>query len=142
MGNDIRGDDGVGLVFVDNLREKTEFQDSIFILARTNPENYLQKIIDSRAKLVVFIDACKWGGRPGEITWLDGEKINKISISTHAFSIKMVEEYIYSQKNIEFKYLGIEPKSMEIGEPLSEEVKNHVHNFFNAAGSKWVEFAK
>ncbi len=130
LGNDIRGDDGAGLVFLDRLKQKTEFEESIFIRARTNPENYLQKIVDSQAKLVVFIDACHWGGKPGEMTWLDGENINKISISTHAFSIKMVEEFICAQKNIEFKYLGIEPKSMEIGEPLSGEVCQHMNAFF------------
>ena len=67
----------------------------------------------------------------GTISWLNKEVINNINISTHAFSIKLVEQFILQQRNIEIKYLGIEPKDTDFGSELSVELIQSVDLFFN-----------
>ena len=130
LGNPLRGDDAAGLVFLNRLHDLNQFKEAYFIEAGTNPENYLQQIVDCPASLVVFIDASKWGGQPGEIAWLSSDKIDTIAISTHAFSIKMVEEYLLSERQFEFRYLVIEPENMEMGEDLSKSVAKSLNHFF------------
>lgn len=130
LGNELCGDDAAGLVFLDKLEEFPDFAGSCFITARTNPENYLQKILDSKGRVVVFIDAARSGGKPGAISWIDPHHIDRLSISTHAFSLKMVELYLMNNRRFIFKYLGIEPLSTNKGDHLSSKILTHITAFF------------
>ena len=130
LGNELCGDDAAGLVFLDKLEELPDFAGSCFITARTNPENYLQKILDSGGRVVIFIDAARSGGKPGEISWIDPNQIDHLSISTHAFSLKMVEQYLVNNRRFIFRYLGIEPLSTNKGDHLSSRVLTQITVFF------------
>ena len=130
LGNPLRGDDAVGLLFLNRLHSLNQFKEAWFIEAGTNPENYLQKILDCPASLVVFIDAAKHGESPGNISWLRPDQIDEAAISTHTFSINMVEEYLLAQRSFDFRYLVIEPENMEMGEGLSESVSGSLNKFF------------
>ena len=57
LGNEARGDDAAGLLFLRELKKREEYRTSNFIAARTNPENYLECILEFQPELVVFIDA-------------------------------------------------------------------------------------
>ncbi len=130
LGNELRGDDAAGLLFLERLKVKPEFCKSNFIKAGTNPENYLQKILDYGAEIVVFIDAARSGAKPGTIGWIDPGKIDSVNISTHAFSIKMVEEFLDKYHPFKFMYLGIEPLTTKLGENVSSEILESIDNFF------------
>lgn len=131
LGNPLRSDDGAGLIFLKRLKASGQFRQAYFIEAGTNPENYLQKVLDCPVNLVVFIDAVNRGGKPGEISWLSENQIGKTAISTHTYSIKMVENYLLAQRPFDFRYLVIEPENMELGEGLSDSVKRSLDEFFN-----------
>ena len=130
LGNELRGDDGAGLYFIDLLQGQSGSAQSHFIKAGANPENYLEQILACRSRAVVFIDAARFGGQPGEVRWLEPSAIDTLRISTHAFSIKMVEAYLQANQNLEYKYLGIEPRSTEFGKGLSCELKSALQRFF------------
>ncbi len=130
LGNELRGDDAAGLLFLERLKVKPEFCKSNFIKAGTNPENHLQKILDSGAEVVIFIDAARSGAKPGTIGWIDPGKIDSVNISTHAFSIKMVEEFLDKYHPFKFMYLGIEPLTTKLGENVSSEILESIDNFF------------
>ncbi|MEJ2053133.1 MAG: hydrogenase maturation protease [Calditrichaceae bacterium] len=130
LGNPLRSDDAAGLVLLNRLKSVVDLRKAYFIEAGTNPENYLQKILDCPASLVVFIDTAKHGGQSGEINWLPSGQIETIAISTHTFSIKMVEKYLLSERSFDFRYCVIEPENMEMGEGLSESVKRSLNKFF------------
>ena len=130
LGNELRGDDAAGLLFLERLKVKPEFCKSHLIKAGTNPENHLQKILDSGAEVVVFIDAARSGVKPGTIGWIDPEKVNSVNISTHAFSIKMVEEFLEKYHPFKFMYLGIEPLTTKLGENVSLEILKNIDIFF------------
>lgn len=132
LGNEYRRDDRAGLMLSDGLKRTPDFSGCHFINAGTNPENYLQDILSQHAKVVVFIDAARFGGAPGEIQWLDDDKIDNVKISTHAYSIKMVETYLKAHQNLQVKYLGIEPHDTDPGEKFSPVVHASLTRFFKS----------
>lgn len=131
LGNPLRGDDGSGLLFLRLLARSGEYPNACFIEAGTNPENYLQKILDFKGKAIIFIDAADFGGVPGEIRWLDRESLSTLQISTHAYSITLVETYIRNFYPYAFFYAGIQPEFTQFGEGLSDTLAQSVHSFFN-----------
>ncbi len=131
LGSETRKDDFAGVLFIRYLRSTKGFNKSIFIEAGRNPENYLEKILSIEPQAVVFVDASQWGGKPGEIKWLNSDQIKSISISTHTFSIKMIEQYLSSHSPMKFFYLGIQPYTTEAGEETSGYIKEAMHKFFS-----------
>ena len=114
LGNELRGDDLAGLVFIEALKTKTVFNKSKFIIAGKNPENYLQEILDYNPEAVVFIDAADFWGEPGEISLLESDSLANIDFSTHAYSIKLIEKFLSLNRQMDFVYIGIQPKDHRI----------------------------
>jgi hydrogenase maturation protease len=131
LGNMARGDDAAGLLFLRELRKRNEFRTSHFIDAGTNPENYLQKILDFLPRLVVFIDAARCNRSFGEMFWIETADLDTAAISTHAFSIRMIEEYLKANSALQVKYFGIQPEITVPGSPVSACVKQSLDHFFN-----------
>ena len=131
LGNSRRGDDAAGLVLFHRLRKAPALAGIGFIRADANPENHLQEILDSGAELVVFIDAARFGGRPGEIAWIDEDRVDSAGISTHAFSIRTVMGYLRLHRPVAFKILAVEPGSTTLGASLSPAVRLGVEAFFS-----------
>lgn len=130
LGNKARGDDAAGLLFLDELKKRMEFRASNFIEAQTNPENYLERILELHPELVVFIDAANVGKSPGDMGWIDKKDLDTARISTHAFNITMVEEYLKTHQALEVKYFGIRPKTTTVGHPVSDTVMHKIKVFF------------
>lgn len=130
LGNELREDDGAGLVLVENLKLKKEFHQSHFILAGRNPENHLQAILDCNPQIVIFVDAAEWNGKPGEIKKFNEEEISHTDFSTHTFSIKMIQEFLLNHRQMDFMFLGIQPLSTSFGQGLSDVIKNKIEAFF------------
>ena len=135
LGNESRGDDAAGLLFLNELRKQTRFKSSTMINAGSSPENVLQPILDAQPAMVVFIDATNWGGLPGEMRWIDRSELDQIRISTHAFSIQMVEKYLKAHQPMQIRYLGIQYGSIQPGHAVSESIINAIWSFFNASNN-------
>ncbi len=129
LGNEYKGDDAAGLVLLDQIKLSFKFADANFIKAGTNPENYLDKILALNAKAVIFVDAILLYEIPGTIKILSPEEVDTLSISTHTFSIKMIENYLKQQQHLEFFYLGIQPQSMKFFDNISNDVLQGINNF-------------
>jgi hydrogenase maturation protease len=130
LGNPERGDDGAGLVWIRTLERTGRFRKSHFIMAGTNPENHLESIIGFQPETVVFADAAHMNLAPGSIFWLSTEDLASCRISTHAFSLKLIEMYIHAHVDARFHYLGIQPLSAGLGEGISSEVGKRLEEFF------------
>lgn len=130
LGNESRSDDAAGLLFTRELKKHVEYLHSNFVFAGTNPENYLEKILEFHPKLVIFIDAARWSDTAGKISWIEKKDLDSAKISTHAFSITMVEEYLKAHESLQVKFLGIQPESTTLGHPVSDTVKNSIKKFF------------
>jgi hydrogenase maturation protease len=131
LGSETRKDDFAGILFIRYLSRIKPFNKSVLIEAGRNPENYLEKILNADPQAVVFADACEWGGTPGAIKWLNADEINSISISTHSYSIKMVEKFLSMQSSMEFFYLVIQADSTAPGEVISGNIKMSLQDFFS-----------
>ena len=130
LGNERRGDDGAGLLLANLLRDSAPFRRCRYIFARTNPENHLQQILDAKPELVVCIDAAHRGLPPGSIEWIDPADLDACRSGTHAFSIALIEKYINFHQPVPFKYLGIEPMSMELNTRITPFIMSGIALFF------------
>lgn len=130
LGNEWRGDDGAGLYLFNRLKNHPQFRTMTFIEAGTNPENHLREILRSTAGHLLIIDAARSGKPPGTIHFLDQQYLSHNHISTHTYSIAILENYLNTFRPIRFHYLGIEPLSTVLHRPLSDKMIDSIGNFF------------
>lgn len=135
LGNPMRSDDGAGLILLQTIKQSKHFQDAHYIEAGSNPENYLQAILDLHPKAVVFIDTAEFNQPPGTIQWLSKTDLDQIRISTHAFSMTLVEDYIRAHQTVDFHYLGIQPESTALGSEISTIVQKKLDQFLVNSGT-------
>ncbi len=131
LGNELRGDDFAGILFTIILRETEPFNKSEFIFAGTNPENFLDQFINTKAELIVFIDAITSKGLVKNFNWLSSDLIDKVAISTHSFSIKLVDEFIKIHCHKQIKYFAIDIEPPVYADSISKEINCRILNFFN-----------
>ena len=130
LGNEYRSDDGAGLVFIDKLINSPYFLNSHFIRAGTNPENYLQQILNTDGRIIIFIDAIFGTLNEENIFFLSPEEEDTLKISTHSFSLKLIEKFLLFEKIFVFKYLCIKGYEKRFGNGLSTELQISLDDFF------------
>lgn len=133
IGNDLREDDGAGPYMAKKIKN-----DKIKIIdAGSVFENRVSEIIYLKPDKLVIIDAAFFGGKPGDIQILDEKKLKSYKMfSTHTLPLNIFLELIRDEiKNIEIVILGIQPKSMDYKEGISNEVKESCDNIVNYLNS-------
>ncbi|MEO0086809.1 MAG: hydrogenase maturation protease [candidate division WOR-3 bacterium] len=124
IGNRDRGDDGIGSLIAERLIK--EGFENVLDCERT-PENYLAKIIEKKPEKIIFIDACDFGGKIGEIKVFQKEEwqnFKKFSLSTHTLPIPLLLSLIEKLINSEIYLLGIQVKETNFSQSLSKELNN------------------
>ncbi len=123
VGNPLRGDDGIGSEIAKDLRQLGYKN---VIDAEDTPENYILKVLEMKPKKVIVLDACHFGGSPGEFRLFkerEWEKILNTSFSTHTLPISLFMS-LFEKGGIEEVYLlGIQAQSLAFNQPVSPEVK-------------------
>ena len=120
IGNALRSDDGAGPVLASRIKAKVPF--TVFD-AEESPENYLEKIIKEKPDTVVIIDTVDFGGKPGEFKFLHPDDIKTINLfATHNASISLTINYLQNNLKADIIILIIQPKSINFGDKLSQEV--------------------
>ncbi len=122
IGNDMRSDDGVGPFIFEKV--SCPEGNPIIMNAAQWPENIVDKVIELSPEKVVFIDAANFGGSPGDLLLVDEEDIPETTLSTHMIPVKVIARLISSEINTRVMYLGIQIRSIELGEGLSPQVKS------------------
>ncbi|MDZ7371372.1 MAG: hypothetical protein ONB12_09400, partial [candidate division KSB1 bacterium] len=79
---------------------------------------------------VVFIDAVDSPRPPGEIFWIAPDELDGAGMSTHAFSLRMIERYLLAHVPLEVRYLGIQAATTRVGSGLSDSVMKSLDAFF------------
>lgn len=134
VGNCFRADDGVGPYIASGLKPNAKLS---VIDAGYSPENVIDQAIKilaehpalsdrpvrACAQRIIFIDAADFGGAPGELRLIDAEHIPQASLSTHSMPLPVVSRILYEDTKAKIYFIGIQPKSVEHKEGLSEEVK-------------------
>lgn len=133
-GNTFRSDDGVGPYIAELLAPILKNHPAIRLYdAGTNPENYVDEIITALPDLVVFIDAASFGGFPGEFILIEDETaFPTSSASTHTIPLGVIAALIKSECGCTVMYIGIQARSLQLGEALSGSVKRAADLFAEA----------
>ncbi len=120
IGNIIRGDDGFGPKLIENIKNKVKV---VCLDAGVAPENYLGKVIKENPDTILIVDAVCLGKNPGQYEILKGEDIEKCGFTTHDISPVMFMEYLTNQTKANIYMLGVQPRGIELGSEMSEELK-------------------
>jgi len=121
VGNELRGDDGVGPFVARALVGKVALP---VIEAGEVPENYGDRIRAARPDTVLVIDAVDFGGQPGEVALFTVEEIaERVNISTHGPSLRILATYVRETVGAEVVLLGIQPATTAFGVSLTPEVR-------------------
>ena len=130
VGNPLRSDDAAGLLVARALlqRECAADTDHVFILdGGYAPENLTGQLRNFAPDLVLFIDAANMGEKLGTIQWIPEECIDGMSASTHSLPLSMLAHYLTLEIGCQVIFLGIQPRSNEVGEIVSAEVLQAVN---------------
>jgi len=121
IGNTLKGDDGAGPLVCQQLKDAKICADVID--TGTVPENYIQKIIGKAPQNLLIVDAIDYGETPGAIRLFKPEKLSSHIISTHSLSPRLFVDMICQNINVDVYFIGIQPSQMQLGQPLSTQVK-------------------
>lgn len=124
IGNDMRGDDGIGPLVAGELEGLLEENTDIIVVnTGTVPENYTGLIRKVQPSHIIFIDAVEMKMAPGDIKLVQKDEIANYSISTHAMPLSFMIRYIETFTDASVLLIGIQPKNIELYEDISDEVK-------------------
>jgi hydrogenase 3 maturation protease len=87
------------------------------------PESVTGFIREFRPTHVLIVDAAVAGRRPGTIFLIDRKKISQEDVSTHRLPLSLLARYIEESIVCRVILVGIEPKEVAWGKPVSAEVK-------------------
>jgi len=134
LGNELRGDDGIGPRVLEQLAKIKHPIPIRFINAGADAFIILEHLVDSDP--VLLIDCAKMGKTPGSVNKFNvmetslGKTDNAIAL--HGFSFaEMLDLAKIVGEPAPCTVLGIEPKSMQMGNSLSEEVKQSIPKAIN-----------
>jgi len=120
IGNIFRGDDGIGSLLAQHLKDKLPF---IVYDTGPNPENYLGKIIKDKPDNVIIIDAVDFGGEAGDFREVEGQDIKTVNLfSTHNASISLTINYLQNNLKANIIILIIQPKTITFVDDLTPEL--------------------
>jgi len=126
VGNRMRGDDAVGPLVADRLRDV----DGLTVFdAGMSPENYLDPVVKLEPELLVLVDACAFGGEPGEFRVFEREDVERLAggmVSTHTLPLSMTVALLEQQVDAEIRFIGVQPGHLEFDAGVSEPVEKAV----------------
>jgi len=117
IGNELKGDDGIGNIIARQFRHDGWKS----VPCETVPENFTAVVGRESPDILVIVDAADMELPPGEIRIIPKEKLGAESTSTHRMPLRHLVEHL-SEYTKQVVFIGIQPKSQNIGDEVSEEV--------------------
>jgi hydrogenase 3 maturation protease len=122
VGSVLRNDDAAGLLVADQLKKIKNPKLKVF-LGSTAPENLTGEIIKYKPTHIAIVDSVDMDQKPGSIMLIEPQVVEGVSFSTHMLPVKMIVDYFLESLKCEIIIIGIQPKSLEFGGTVSDEVK-------------------
>lgn len=120
IGNSLRSDDGVGVYIGEKISNIKNYK---VINAYNKPENVIDNALELKPKKVVIIDAADFNGKAGDAKIINEGLIPQVTFSTHTFPIPILVKILEKDLSCKVIFLGIQTKSLDFKEELSEEVR-------------------
>ncbi len=129
VGNVLRSDDGAGPEVIALLEGRVDIP---IADASEVPENYGGWIVKMNLESVVFVDAVDFGGEAGDFRMIPLEKLMVSASSTHRLSLHYVIRYLEDEWSGDAILVGVQPKSLRLGDGLSAEVAAGIRKLADA----------
>jgi hydrogenase 3 maturation protease len=129
-GSCLKADDAAGVEIAERFIKKytEECSPRLRVYSgSTAPENYSGAIKLFSPDHLIIIDAADFGEKPGEISTIDPEVIDGVSFSTHMLPLKIFIRYLSKEIGCKVTVLGVQPKDISFGSPMSPPVKKSVN---------------
>lgn len=120
IGNDLRGDDGVGPFIGSLLKPSPNMR---VINCGETPENFLKDVVEFKPERVILIDGVKYGRKPGQLALFSRDDIVWGGISTHDGVLGLFIDGLQGQTGAEVVLLGIQVGDTQIGSQISQAVR-------------------
>jgi len=135
VGNELRGDDGIGPLIYQRLREQLRKDIPLYDVGGSI-QNYLSIITKKQATHCLIIDAVDFGNKKitaGTIGFFKPSDLEKkqVTLSTHDIPMKIFLDYMKKEAEVTVRILGIQPKMLEFGATMSDEVLNAIEKIIN-----------
>ena len=137
VGQALRGDDGAGAQVACQLARRCDDATLLVVEAEYAPENCLGLIGRFQPDVVLFIDAARGRGAPGDIVWLRAEEADGVGGSTHTLPLALLGEYLITTTGAAVYVLGISPGEMAFGAGLSDPVARAVSEVVETLADYW-----
>jgi len=122
IGNKERGDDAFGPYVAKRLKRTRERGIVEVIDCGTVPENYTDVLRKIGPTHVIIVDAVDFKGSPGDVILSFEPAFDGFSVSTHKPSLALLAKYIQAVVGSKIILLGAQPKNLEWGSSMSNEV--------------------
>jgi hydrogenase 3 maturation protease len=124
VGNELRGDDGVGMVITGELAGEKLRGDIRVLQCGEVPENFLQDIVEHNPGCVVILDAVDAGKPTGSIVFVESDEIVSDTISTHRLPLSFLSRVIESRldHDVDIFVIGIQIENYGFGEEMTPAV--------------------
>lgn len=122
IGSSLKSDDNVANLVLRALRTDLEK-----IEAGPNPENFIKAL--TGAERVFFLDAVDFGAEPGTVRLFSLNEVSSLAPSTHSFPVSLFSSML---PGTELFVVGIQPKSLELGEELTPELRARLPEIIKA----------
>ncbi|MFN4133619.1 MAG: hydrogenase maturation peptidase HycI [Candidatus Hadarchaeales archaeon] len=121
VGNEMRGDDGVGIAVAKMLKKRIA-EEAAVLIGGTAPENITGKIKRLHPSHLIFVDAADFGGSPGEVMVASPATIAWRTISTHTLPLSVISEYLMKETGVKVLLLGIQVEQSVFGSGMGQKV--------------------
>jgi len=131
IGNILLSDDGVGVHVINKLRTECQFPEYVELIDGGTKGLDLLPLFEGRDK-VLIVDAANFKKEPGTIDMVEGDKIpaflvsNKLSVHQIGLPDTLFAARLMNLMPQEICLIGIQPKTMDTGTELSDEIKKQL----------------
>ena len=124
IGNDLRSDDGLGPYIIERL----DIDDDRVMIENVGsvPEGFARPIAKFGADRVIMVDAADMRKPPGHVELITKDRIGGVTLSTHSMPLSFLMMYLEQETGGKTVLIGIQPKSIQFGEGLTQEIQEVV----------------
>lgn len=132
VGNVLKKDDGVGVYIARKISQGNGIGS---LVVEMGIENYIGKINTIDPDILIIIDACDFGRKPGFVRLAMVSDMKETTTNTHNISLVKLSDFF----NMPVYILGIQPADISFGEGMCREVNDkaervvHMINLKNCA---------
>lgn len=121
VGSRLRSDDALGLEIAERVAALA-LPGVLVTLGDTAPENVTGEIRAHAPTHVLFVDAADLGDQPGTARLVEAADIGGMTSSTHTLPLHVIADYLTRELGCRVMFLGVQPRSVAFGGPISEDV--------------------